>query len=125
VEGVVFTETNKESMATALKEIMRSVECPSCGWSGYIEALDGSWRTTCINQCTTNQGTPQTLISKLHIPYDPELLNQLNAPSYQLSKTGKISYNHPEGTHDDMFWALALAAKQATMNLSSVPLAKI
>ena len=45
----------------------------------------------------------------LRIPYDRELLDELNIEQYELTKTGKIIYSHPEGTHDDRFWALALA----------------
>jgi len=45
----------------------------------------------------------------LRIPYDRSLLDELNTEQYELTKTGKITYSHPEGTHDDRFWALALA----------------
>jgi len=45
----------------------------------------------------------------LRIPYDRTLLDELNTEQYELTKTGKITYSHPEGTHDDRFWALALA----------------
>jgi len=38
------------------------------------------------------------------------LYHELNAERYELGKTGKILFNHPEGTHDDRFWAVALAA---------------
>jgi len=31
---------------------------------------------------------------------------------YELTKTGKITYSHPEGTHNDRFWALALYAAE-------------
>ena len=108
VTGVVFTESNKEQMATALKELMRSVECPVCGWTGYIENLSGKWNTTCPQGCTSELGNPQKTISRLHIPYDPELYTELNTPTYNLSKTGKIQYSHPQGTHDDRFWAFCL-----------------
>ena len=37
VTGVNFTETTKESMATALKEIMRTAECFVCAWRGSVE----------------------------------------------------------------------------------------
>ena len=40
---------------------------------------------------------------------DPKLFAELNVERYELAKTGKIHYSHPEGTHDDRFWALALA----------------
>jgi phage FluMu gp28-like protein len=45
----------------------------------------------------------------LRTPYDRDLLDELNAERYELTKTGKIAFSHPEGTHDDRFWALALA----------------
>lgn len=46
---------------------------------------------------------------RLKIPYDPELIAELNIERYQLTKEGKIRLTHPEGTHDDRFWSLALA----------------
>jgi phage FluMu gp28-like protein len=47
---------------------------------------------------------------RLKIPYDSELIAELNTERYELTKDGKTRFNHPEGTHDDRFWALALAA---------------
>ena len=46
---------------------------------------------------------------RLHIPYDSQLIAELNTERYELTKDGKIRFSHPEGTHDDRFWALALA----------------
>jgi len=53
----------------------------------------------------------------LRIPYDRSLLDELNIEQYELTKTGKITYSHTEGTHDDRFWALALAVYAAEKNL--------
>jgi hypothetical protein len=53
---------------------------------------------------------------QLQIPYDRDLLDELNTEKYTLTKTGRITYSHPECTHDNRSWALALAvyaAKQA------------
>lgn len=47
---------------------------------------------------------------RLLIPYDSELIAELNVENYALCKDGKIRLSHPTGTHDDRFWALALAA---------------
>ena len=115
VTGVNFTDTSKEAMATALRENMRRADCPGCGWSGYIEGVDGEWRTTCPEGCRRDDGQPVGLRPLLHIPYDPELFAELNVERYELSKSGKILFNHPEGTHDDRFWALALAVYAAEM----------
>ncbi len=49
----------------------------------------------------------------LKIPYDRELLDELNTQKYHLTKTGHITLTHPPGTHDDKFWALALAVYTA------------
>jgi len=46
---------------------------------------------------------------KLRIPYDSDLIAELNIERFELTKDGKIKFNHPESTNDDRFWALALA----------------
>lgn len=46
---------------------------------------------------------------QVHIPYDRELINQLNVEQYEMMKTGQIRFDHPAGTHDDKVWAFALA----------------
>jgi len=46
---------------------------------------------------------------RLKIPYDPDLIAELNIERFELTKDGKIKFSHPEGTHDDGFWSLALA----------------
>jgi phage FluMu gp28-like protein len=57
------------------------------------------------------QHLKQTITEKrLFIPYDSELIAELNLEQYELSKDGKIRLSHPLGTHDDRFWALGLAA---------------
>lgn len=43
------------------------------------------------------------------IPHQLELENELNIERFQLTKSGKIQYSHPDGTHDDRTWAVALA----------------
>ena len=109
VTGVNFTDQSKESMATCLKEQMRKAVCPSCEWEGYIDTLKGTWRTTCPEGCLTEEGNSLSLRPILHLPFDETLFHELNVERFELGKTGKILFNHPQGTHDDRFWALALA----------------
>lgn len=52
---------------------------------------------------------------RLKIPYDSDLIAELNVERFELTKDGKTKFNHPEGTHDDRFWSLALAT-YATRN---------
>ncbi|MHA1878306.1 MAG: hypothetical protein ACTSUC_17835 [Promethearchaeota archaeon] len=51
----------------------------------------------------------------LHIPYDPDLFAEPNVERFELGKSGKILFNHPEGTHDDRFWAVALSVYATEM----------
>lgn len=46
---------------------------------------------------------------RLHFQRDPELMNEMSAERFELSKTGQLQFSHLSGTHDDRLWALALA----------------
>jgi phage FluMu gp28-like protein len=45
----------------------------------------------------------------LSLYYDPDLIAEINVERFELTKTGQIQFSHPEGSHDDTLWALALA----------------
>jgi len=126
VTGVNFTVDSKEQMATALKEQMRQAVCPICNWTGHVETREGEWRTNCPQGCRSEEGNPASLRPLLHIPFDADLYHELNVERYELAKTGKILFNHPEGTHDDRFWAVALAvlAAEQAPPTPSIPMAR-
>jgi hypothetical protein len=42
-------------------------------------------------------------------PYRGDVCTELNVERYELRKDGAISFSHPNGTHDDVFWSIALA----------------
>lgn len=46
---------------------------------------------------------------KLSIPFDSELISEVNSERYEVMKTGQLQFSHPEDSHDDRLWALALA----------------
>jgi hypothetical protein len=48
--------------------------------------------------------------NRLAIPYDRLLCQQINEQQYEYGKSGHLQFSHPEHCHDDMLWALALAA---------------
>lgn len=61
---------------------------------------------------------PFSLWPILHIPFDPDFYHELNVERRDLSKTGKLLFNHPLGTNNDQSWATALvvcAAEQARL----------
>ena len=46
-------------------------------------------------------------------PRDIDITAELNIERYELTKTGHIKFSHPEGSHDDVFWAVCLAVYAA------------
>ncbi|MEM2122921.1 MAG: terminase family protein [Candidatus Bathyarchaeia archaeon] len=59
----------------------------------------------------------EMLNGQLLLPYDPELIAEINVEEYELTKDGRIKFSHPEGSHDDQLWALALAAYASRGNV--------
>jgi len=41
-------------------------------------------------------------------PYRSDLCSELNVERFELRRDGAINLSHPNGTHDDVFWSLAL-----------------
>jgi phage FluMu gp28-like protein len=53
-------------------------------------------------------------------PYRGDICTELNVERYDLRKDGTIGFSHPNGTHDDCFWSIALAV-YATCEMSPEP----
>ena len=57
-------------------------------------------------------------------PYRGDICSELNVERYELRKDGTIALSHPTGTHDDVFWSVALAvygtAEMKTVDLESL-----
>ena len=51
----------------------------------------------------------QMQLKTFALPYDPDVIAELNVEKYELTKDGNVKFNHDEGTHDDRFWSIALA----------------
>ncbi|MCW4050894.1 MAG: hypothetical protein NWE89_14290 [Candidatus Bathyarchaeota archaeon] len=83
--------------------------------------------TVCPEEHLNEEGNRVDLRPLLHIPIDPELFNELNVERYELSTSGKLLFNHPQGTNDDRFWAIALSIYAAEMAppLASKPIARV
>lgn len=61
------------------------------------------------------------LKDEFKLPYDRALINELNVERYELTKTGRIRFSHPEGSHDDRFWSVALAVYAYVGRVKQVP----
>ena len=53
-------------------------------------------------------------------PYRGEICTELNVERYELRRDGNTGFYHPQGTHDDVFWSIALAI-YATANMEPEP----
>ncbi len=53
-------------------------------------------------------------------PYRGDICSELNVERYELRRDGAIGYSHPNGTHDDVFWSIALAV-YATTDMAPEP----
>jgi phage terminase large subunit-like protein len=51
--------------------------------------------------------------NQLVIAYNNTLCQQINNQQYTYSKNGKLTFDHPQNSHDDMLWALTLAVYAA------------
>ena len=47
-------------------------------------------------------------------PYQGDICSELNVERYELRRDGGIGFSHPAGTHDDVFWSMALAIYSTT-----------
>ncbi|MCW4018010.1 MAG: terminase family protein [Candidatus Bathyarchaeota archaeon] len=53
-------------------------------------------------------------------PYQGDITSELNVERFDLRKDGTLGFSHPNGTHDDVFWATALAV-YATCEMAPEP----
>lgn len=105
LEGVILTGPKKAEIAIYLKQKMQE---------GCKQDSRGKWTGT----------------SRLHIPYPEDseltrrLIAELNVEKYTLAKDGSLKFYHPDNTHDDCFWSLALAiyASRSVHEVSVAPL---
>ncbi len=57
---------------------------------------------------------PEDARRRLELPYDQDVQAELNVVQWEQSKGSEIyTFSHPEGSHDDKFWAIALAVTAA------------
>lgn len=61
---------------------------------------------------------------QVRIPYDAELIAEINIEKFELTKEGQIKFSHPEGTHDDRLWAFALAVYAASQSAGEIEIAR-
>ena len=86
VEGIDFTKPTKHGMAVTLKQLMMAPR-------------------------ETDAALPvEDAQRKFELPYDQDVHAELNVVQWEQSPGSEIyTFSHPEGSHDDRFWAIALA----------------
>lgn len=84
--GVDSTKLTKHGMATSLKQLMMTP------------------------RKTDNGLAPEEARRKFELPYDKEVQAELNTEQWEQTPNSELyAFSHPEGTHDDRFWAICLA----------------
>lgn len=91
VEGVTFTASRKQELASLLKQRM----------------LDNAYRFPYADIYVS----PTKKLS---------YVTELNVERFELRKDGSIAYSHPQNQHDDVFWSTAMAL-HATRELKPEP----
>ncbi len=54
-------------------------------------------------------------------PYRGDLCSEMNVERFELRRNGAICFSHPYGTHDDVWWAVALSV-YATIEMKKLEL---
>jgi phage FluMu gp28-like protein len=54
-------------------------------------------------------------------PYRGDICSEMNIERFELRRDGAISFSHPHGTHDDVWWAVALSV-YATIEMKKLDL---
>jgi phage FluMu gp28-like protein len=91
VQGINFTEPNKHGMATYFKNRMMTV------------------------RESDRKMAPEEAKRQFEFPHDMELEAELNVVQWEQKPGSQIySFSHQQGTHDDTFWAIALACLAST-----------
>jgi phage FluMu gp28-like protein len=86
VQGIIFTRRMKHGMATLLKERMMATRKSDVGLAV------GDRRR------------------QFELPYDRDVQSELNVVLWEQRQGSELyAFSHPEGSHDDRFWAVALA----------------
>jgi len=90
LQGVDFTKPKKHGMAMTLKQLMLSTR-------------------------KSDQGLlPEDARRRFELPYDQDVQAELNAEQWEQTKGSEVyTFSHPEGSHDDKFWAIALSVTAA------------
>jgi hypothetical protein len=99
LKGVDFTRPTKHGIATLLKQKMMTTR-------------------------RSDQGSdPKEARRCFELPYDREVQAELNTETWE-QKTGSevYAFSHPEGSHDDRFWATALAVYAAEKEARPTPI---
>jgi len=90
IEGITFTRRMKHGMAVLLKDKMMTP------------------RKSDVNLAKEDQRRT------FELPYDKDVQSELNIVQWEQARGSELyTFSHPEGSHDDRFWAITLAVLAA------------
>jgi phage FluMu gp28-like protein len=89
------------------------LKCGIRSVTGVTFTLEKKEEMATILREKMRQGEQKIPYSPARTSIDVDLTAELNIEKSELLKTGHIRFVHPEGSHDDVFWATALAVYAA------------
>ncbi|MDH5691339.1 MAG: hypothetical protein OEY81_07935, partial [Candidatus Bathyarchaeota archaeon] len=104
-EGVLLSLPKKEEVMSYLKQTMSISLCRAC--KKEVEVVYFEKARTEVHKNCPMCNVPVS--PRLHFPHDEELEAEMNVERFELTKEGRLKFSHPEATHDDRLWAVALA----------------
>ncbi len=93
IKGVDFTKPLKHGMAMSLKQLMMTPR-------------------------DSDKALPaEQARRKFELPFDQDVQAELNVEQWEQSPGSEVyTFSHPEGSHDDRFWAMCLAIFASTQS---------
>jgi hypothetical protein len=95
VQKILVDQTGSEYVVEDMQRVIRNVEGVMLSLPVKHEIL-GYLKQLMQNELFT-------------FPFDIDLTGELNVEHFELTKTGQVQFSHPDGTHDDILWSVALA----------------
>ena len=99
--GVDFTKASKHGMAVLLKDLMMTAR-------------------------QADRDLPlKDARRRFELPYDRDVEAELNVEQWEQTKGSELyTFSHPQGSHDDRFWAICLAVLAASKSLGQLTVSK-
>jgi len=116
LKGVDFSQPSKHGLANFLKQKMMSIRESDKGMLAEEARRQFELPFDMDVQAELNAGMlAEEARRQFELPFDMDVQAELNAVQWEQRPGSEIySFSHPQGSHDDRFWSVALACVAST-----------